>query len=73
MFEFFKCCPFYLCKLNIQLSSFNELIKTKLKQNKLCRKKFGKKIPGKLVNPNWEIVNNVYSISNFGVVRNNKT
>ena len=53
----------------VQLSSFNELIK---KQNKLYRKRFGKKIAGKLVNQRLEIAN-VYSVSNFGVVRNNKT
>ena len=37
------------------------------------QKEIWKKIPGKLVNPNWEIANNVYSVSNFGVVRNDKT
>ena len=36
------------------------------------QKEIWKKIPGKLVNQRLEIAN-VYSVSNFGVVRNNKT
>ena len=38
----------------VQLSSFNELIK---KTKQIMQKEIWKKIPGKLVNPRWEVAN----------------